>query len=229
MHNLIGAALLLAAVPAFADDPAPDPNAGGAPAGAPAGGATPSGGSTAAGGGVAETTPPKFTLGGGLELSPTGSINPPSPAQSIGTGLAYGVDVTALYAVHPMIAVGVAPRYVMGIKASNPPAGASTDSASMIDLRAVVAVHKDLKPKVSLFGYGGLGYAMIKAPSGGTDANGLDISFGAGAGYQLAPKLVGTVGVGYEIGLEKESMMGMDFDAGWNHLMINLGVMYALK
>lgn len=214
---LVLSGLLFAAVPAFAQDATPP--AGGdastAPAAAPT---TPAASSSTT---APATGPmPKLWIGGGLQLAPQGSLSvsvPGAGSGSIGTDTgAYGIDVMALYAVHPMIDVGLAPRYILNITA-----GGSSDSASMYDIRAVGVIHKEIKPKLSVFGLAGVGYASISPPMGDSAA-GATVSFGAGAGYSLAAKLIGTVSLQYELGFESVNSA----DEKFNFLSINLGVLY---
>lgn len=225
----IGASLLFATGTAFADgDPAggtpPDPNAGGAGAGAGAGVAT--GGAPAAPG--AEAPAPKIWIGGGLELSPVGSVD--NGMASADTDIFYGVDIVALYSVTPMVAVGVAPRYLLNIKGKDQQGG---DSASMYDIRAVGVFHKEVASKISLMGMGGVGYASISIPDqGGVSIPapaGLTLSFAGGAGYALSPKLVATAMLSYELGFQSVDVGGQSADYKFNHLAIGLGIIAGIK
>jgi len=226
----IAAGLLLASAPAFADDPgagapppAPDPAAGGAGASAGAGAGAATGGAVAADAAVM----PKLWIGGGLELHPIGTISVSAGGQSADFGTdttVYGLDVVALYAVTPLISVGVAPRYIMGIKGGN-----ATDSATMYDLRAVGAVGKDVAPKIHAFGGAGLGYASISIPDQGgmsqPSPSGLTLSFMGGAGYAVSPKLMVTAMLSYELGFESVSVGGQSADEKFNFLSFGVGIL----
>jgi hypothetical protein len=209
---LMTGAMLLAATPALADDAAPPPPTPAASSAAPA--------ATAAAGPAT-----KLWVGGGLELVPIGTVSGSNgiPDQGTDTGL-YGIDVTALYVVHPMVAVGLAPRYLLNMKSSG-----QTDSSSMYDIRVVGVAHKELAPKISGFGLLGLGYASISLPSSmgmsPPSPAGMTLSLEAGAGYAITPKLIGTFGLGYEFGFESASVQGMNFDSKFNHLSISLGIL----
>jgi hypothetical protein len=227
----IAAGLLLGAAPAFADDPgagapaAPDPNAGGA--GAAAGAST----GAAAGAGVAAEAPaPKLWIGGGLEMHPVGTVSFSAGGVSGDAGTdtgVFGVDVVALYRVHPMVMVGLAPRYILNIKGGN-----ATDSAKMLDIRAVAAVGKDVAPKIHAFGMVGLGYASISVPDqmgmSSPSPAGLTASFAGGAGYALGPKLMATAMLSYELGFESVSVGGQSADYKYNYLSFGVGILAAV-
>lgn len=222
---LVLSGLLFAAAPAFAQDATPpaggDATPAAAPAAAPA--ATPAASSSTPG--PATGAMPKLWIGGGLELAPQGSISGSSgPSVGTDTGV-YGIDVMALYSVHPLIAVGLAPRYLLNITA-----GGSSQSASMYDIRAVGVVHKEVKPKINVMGLVGLGYSGISLPSmqGVSIPNpaGMTLSFGAGAAYSISPKLLGTASLQYELGFQSASAGGQSADFKFNYLSINLGVLF---
>jgi hypothetical protein len=238
---LIGSSLLFGATAFAQGDPAPAGGdttaAGGATAGGDAtvgaGGAatTPAVGATGNGAAAATTPAPKLWVGGGLEIAPIGTISVSAGGQSADfgtdTGL-FGVDVVALYAVHPMVSVGIAPRYLLNIKGGN----GSGDSASMYDIRAVGAVHKEVAPKIQALGMLGLGYASISVPDQGgmsvPSPAGLTVSVNAGAGYAIGPKLMATALLGYELGFQSASQGGVSADEHFNHFSIGVGVMAAV-
>jgi hypothetical protein len=232
---LIGSSLLFAA-PVFAQGDGDATGAGTgsaeAPAPAPTGtDATAGGAATPAVGAATTAAPaPKLWIGGGLELEPNGSITASAGGQSasIGTDTGqFGIDVMALYAVHPMVSVGIAPRYLLNIHA-----GDGGDSAKMFDIRAVAAVHKEVAPKITALGMLGLGYASISVPDQGgmsiPSPAGLTISAHAGAGYAIGPKLMATALLGYELGLESASEGGQSVDYHFNFFSFGVGIMAAV-
>jgi hypothetical protein len=229
---LIGSSLLFA-TPVFAqgDGDATGVGAGSA-APAPTGDATAGGATTPAvdatgTGAAAATAPaPKLWIGGGLEIAPIGTVSVSAGGQSADfgtdTGL-FGIDVVALYAVHPMISVGLAPRYLLNIKG-----GGATDSATMYDIRAVGAAHKEVAPKITALGMLGLGYASISPPMDAPSASGLTVSVNAGAGYSLSPKLMATALLGYELGFQSASQGGQSADEHFNYFSLTFGIMAAV-
>jgi hypothetical protein len=229
---LIGSSLLFAA-PVFAQGDTTGAGDGSAAAPAPTGTDPTAGGATtpavgATGTGVAATTAPapKLWIGGGLELEPIGSISVSAGGQSasIGTDTGqFGIDVMALYAVHPMVSVGIAPRYLLNIHA-----GDGGDSAKMYDIRAVAAVHKEVAPKITALGMLGLGYASISPPMDAPSASGLTVSAHAGAGYAIGPKLMATALLGYELGFQSVSQNGQSADEHFNFFSFGVGIMAAV-
>ena len=184
-----------------------------------------------AGGAVAAEAPmPKLWIGGGLELHPIGTVSFSgggiSADQGTDTGV-FGLDVVALYHVTPLIAVGLAPRYILNIKGGN-----ATDSAKMYDIRAVGAVGKDVAPKIHAFGGAGLGYASISPPDmngmSSPSASGMTLSFFGGVGYALSPKLLATAQLSYELGFESVSVGGQSADEKFNYLSFGVGVLAAI-
>jgi hypothetical protein len=164
-------------------------------------------------------------VGAAFELLPIGSLSTTvhglpvadgSSSAGTNTGIV-AVDVKALYAIHPLIAVGIAPRYVFNIAAGG------SASTTMFDPRVVGVIHKDVAPKLGVFGVLGLGYATIASvESDFPNTSGVTLSLGAGASYQLLPKLLGTLSVEYEFGFESGSA---NYDFSFNQLFISLGVL----
>jgi hypothetical protein len=229
----IGAGLLLASGTAFADGgdpPAPPPAGGDASGGAGAGAGA--GAAVGAGAGTTEAGPaPKIWVGGGLEMLPIGTVSVSAGGQSQDQGTdtgVFGLNIMALYQVHPMVAVGLAPRYIFNIKG-----GGSPDSASMYDIRAVAVAGKEVAPKIHASGMLGLGYASITLPDmGGVSSPspaGLTLSFGAMLGYAVSPKLQATASLSYELGFEGVSVMGVDASEHFNHAIFGVGILAAIK
>jgi len=235
---LIGTGLLFA-TPVFAQGDGDATGGAGAGSAAPAGGdataggaTTPAVGATGTGDAAATTAPaPKLWVGGGLEMEPIGTVSASAGGQSIDVGTntgQFGIDLVGLYAVHPMVSVGLAPRYLLNINGGN----GNSDSARMYDIRAVAAVHKEVAPKITALGMAGLGYASISVPDqmgmSQPSPSGLTVSVHAGAGYALGPKLMATAMLGYELGFESASAGGQSVDYKFNFFSIGLGIMAAV-
>ena len=184
----------------------------------------PAGGPTAVAAGPGAGT---FWIGGSFGFLPKGTFDTGTTGgESISGDLAtaYSLDAIAEYQLTSLIAVGVMPRYVMNVIASNAPSG--SDSSAMLDLRARVSVGVPVSPLIRVYGFGTVGYSIIYPPSNAmtTDnSSGLTVGGGAGAAYRLNPRLRAFGEIGYEVGFQSVSDNGMTTDAKAQFLEVNVG------
>jgi len=166
--------------------------------------------------------------GGSFGILPQGSF-------SVGNGMggtvssdlatAYALDAVIEYQLTSLIAVGVMPRYVFNVIASD----ATVDSGSMLDLRARVAVGLEVAPRIRAYGFGAVGYAIVFPPSSAMTSNpsGLTVTGGAGGSYAVNPRLRFFGEAGYELGFQSTSTNGMSTDTRANYLEIDIGIQAA--
>jgi hypothetical protein len=171
-------------------------------------------------------------LGGGLEVNTAGSAG----VSSLGSSGDMSIDMTspvalnavAEYQVTDAIAVGVMPRYVFGFK---PTDSQTSDTISMLDLRARVAAGGEVAPQLRLYGFGALGYAIVYPPSNATDqttASGATFTFGGGANYAFTPTVRAYAELGYEFGLQSISENGASSDVHLSFLELGAGLQVAI-
>ena len=170
-------------------------------------------------------------LGGSLELNVAGNASFPDGmggTASVDLNSAFALNGLIEYQMSDVLSVGLMPRYVMGIKGS---ASTSNDSDSMLDLRARVSAGTMVAPQIRGYGFGCLGYSIIYPPSSAMTnetANGLTLTFGAGAAYFVNPRTRLFFEGGYELGFQSISSMGQSADFKLNFLELGAGVQVAI-
>lgn len=132
--------------------------------------------------------------------------------QSNDLKFAYGVGLTAGYAVIPGLSVGIAPQFIFGIKEDV--AGASPDAATEIDLMARIAYAYHVIPALAVYAEVLPGYSIIVLPDSQKNSNGAStdnpkgfvMAFGAGAAYDINDMFFVNLGIGYQIGFQSTSV-----------------------
>jgi len=139
--------------------------------------------------------------------------------------LAYGVGITAGYAVIPGLTVGIAPQVIFHLIGDN----SSGDSATEYDLMVRIAYAYTVIPKLSVGVEVLPGYSIIAIPSSLKEGTSFDnpkgfvMAFGAGAAYDVTDMFFANVGIGYQIGFQSTSIMGTSEDIKTSFLRILVG------
>jgi len=147
------------------------------------------------------------------------------PSSTTGLKLAYGVGITAGYAVIPGLTVGIAPQVIFHLIGDN----GSGDSATEYDLMVRIAYAYTVIPKLSVGVEVLPGYSIIAIPSSLKEGTSFDnpkgfvMAFGAGAAYDVTDMFFANVGIGYQIGFQSTSIMGTSEDIKTSFLRILVG------
>jgi hypothetical protein len=161
---------------------------------------------------------PKVRIGAQVELLPTGSLD--SEPDSATPKVAYGVGLTFDYAITRNISIGVAPRMIFNVIDKD----ANGDAASQLDLRARVKGHFPIADKIEAYGFVAPGYSIVMLPDSELDnPAGLVLAFGAGATYDLTPRMFVSGEVGYQLGFQRTEVLGETVDLGTSYLHVGLG------
>ena len=168
-------------------------------------------------------------LGGGLGLSPTGTLKAEIPAANFmisgDTATAYGISGLFEARVTPNISIGFAPNLIFNVKGAD-----ETDSATEIDLPLRLAAGADVAPSVRLYGFASPGYSILFPPDGGDVGNpsGFMIGFGGGAGFLVAPNVMVTGELGYQLRFLSATPRGVEVTYKSNYLTLGLGIVAGL-
>jgi hypothetical protein len=171
---------------------------------------------------------PRFTVGAQLELMPTGSFDislsgPTGNADaSFDTTTAFGVSGVFAYDVTRNLSIGVAPRLIMGVNFTVPDATDTGDDAKQFDLRARIAVHGEIAPKLQIYGYAAPGYSWLIPPDDDNDS-GFSIGGGAGASYDVTDAFYVNAELGYQIAYYSDENAGLHADVDVSYLHLGLG------
>ena len=148
-------------------------------------------------------------------------------SQSQDLKFAYGVGLTAGYAVIPGLSVGIAPQFIFGIKPDV--AGAPSDSAKEIDIMARIAYAYHVIPALAAYAEVLPGYSIIMIPDSWKNGMSMDnpagfvIAFGAGAAYDITDMFFANVGIGYQMGLQSTKVAGSSYDVKTSFLRLAVG------
>lgn len=165
----------------------------------------------------------KMRLGINLVPSPYGSytVGAGGASTSETTAFAFGVMPVFDYLVHPNFFVGVGPTYTFNVKAKD----AGGDASKELDLLLRLGGGMPVNEKLGVFGYLSPGYSIIQLPSGavGDNPKGFALGVHAGAMFSLTPTMFLNGQLGYQLGMQKTTVAGVDVDANINLLQIGLG------
>jgi opacity protein-like surface antigen len=171
---------------------------------------------------------PRLSAQAQIELLPSGSASASVGSNTISTdtAVAYGVSGMLDYAVTPNISIGVAPRLVLNVKASD--AADRDGSGKQIDLRARVLAHFPVAPGVQLYASVAPGYTIVTSPDDGTDSTkGFSIGGAGGVSYDLSPRMFVAGEVGYQRAFSSSDMtlagQTITVDSSLSYLHIGLG------
>lgn len=180
----------------------------------------------------AQAAPDKLWVGGGIGISPIGTVKEQATIlgvtidQSADTAAAVQLNGLIEYRVTPMVAIGFAPAVILHAKP-----GGDGDSGSVLDLPLRVAVGAPVAPKLRLYGFASPGYSVLFPGSDRSNLghpSGFMIGFGGGAGYHLAPKLTLTGELGYQFRFPSTTVEGQDVSMRLNYLTLAFGVVAAI-
>jgi hypothetical protein len=182
------------------------------------------------GAGVASAEPESTVwLGGGLGLSPSGTLEGEVPAAGVklsaDTATAIGISGIIEARVTPNVSIGFAPNLIFNVKPTN-----DNESATEIDLPLRLAVGGDVAPSVRLYGFASPGYSILFLPEQRMssvdlgDPSGFMIGFGGGAGFHVAPNVMVTGELGYQFRFLSTTPRGVDVTFKSNYLTLALGV-----
>ena len=147
------------------------------------------------------------------------------PSSTTDLKLAYGVGITAGYAVIPGLTVGIAPQAIFHLIGDN----SSGDSATEYDLMVRIAYAYTVIPKLSVGVEVLPGYSIIAVPSslkqGASFDNpkGFVVAFGATVAYDITDMFFANVGIGYQMGFQSTSILGTSEDIKTSFLRILVG------
>jgi hypothetical protein len=153
---------------------------------------------------VAASADPQAVIGFDAELLPKVDSH---VRDSIFTGTdydqagptAYAIGAVAEWNVLRWLAVGVAPRYIIGLSAAQ-----ANGPASQLDLRARIALGWNVTHALRLYAFCDPGYSLISASNADYDAfppssGAFALEAGAGVRFAAKPGLAVTAEVGYQV------------------------------
>lgn len=160
---------------------------------------------------------------------PLGRAQGTNPASQVSASaaFAYGIGATFTYDIITGISVGIAPQILWNVKAAREPGMGATE----YDLLARLAYTQPLTHTLAIYAEALPGYSIISLPSqladvAGTHASnptGLVLAFGGGATMGLGERYFVNCGIGFQLGRQKGSRSGADFDDHTTFVRIAIG------
>jgi opacity protein-like surface antigen len=179
-------------------------------------------------GAVGDAAPRKLSAAAQVELLPmgTGKTTFEGESMSHDTATAYGITAMFDYAINPYLSVGVAPRLVLNVKASDAVAG--QDAGKEVDLRARITGHFPVRPGLDVHAALMPGYTIVMVPEKDMDnPTGFAVAGALGATYDVTPGLFVGAEVGYQRAFtsQKQTIAGQTFssDTDLSYLHVGLG------
>jgi len=163
-----------------------------------------------------------------LALLPVGSLKASAGMANVSADAAVAIGIGGVLQ-HPIdhtFTVEFAPRLLFNVKGQN-----DTSSATELDIRARVTAGGYVSPQVRLYAAVSPGYSMLFLPSTVGDTpnpNGLTLGFSAGAAIKVAPAMMLTGELGYQLGFQKATISGMDVDVQSDFLHLAVGMLFDL-
>ena len=138
---------------------------------------------------------------------------------------AYGFGLSANYQVIPGLSVGIAPQFILNVKADI----AGAKAAKELDLFARVAYTYKVMPGLGVYGEFLPGYSIGMLPSeykdmGMKNPKGIVLAFGAGATYDVNEQIFLNLGVGYQLGLQKSD--GNKYNSRFLRIAVGAGMRF---
>jgi hypothetical protein len=185
----------------------------------------------------AEAVEPNVWIGGGLGLSPVGTLKSgiQDESNSFDASTALGINGLVEFRVAPNIAIGFAPTLLFNVKS-----GEDRDSANILDLPVRVAVGGQVAPTIRLYGFASPGFSIGFMPDTPPvdlgHPSGFLLGFGGGAGVRVAPGVVVTTELGYQFrwlsgtgsATAGNTEVSVDYDFDANYLTFAVGVAVGL-
>ena len=179
------------------------------------------------GGSAGAAAPAKLSAAAQIEMLPMGSgktsINGESMSKD--TAFAYGVSAKFDYAINPYFSVGLAPRLVLNVKATD---GTDDEAGKQYDLRARLAGHYPVQPGLDIYAAVMPGYSIVTASQDGINAaTGFALAGAVGATYNVTPSVFLGAEVGYQRSFttQEQTILGtkLSSDVDLSYLHIGLG------
>jgi hypothetical protein len=153
---------------------------------------------------------------------PLGSLKGTGTSQD--TSFAFGIMPIFDYKVHPNVFVGFSPQYTFNVKGKDD----TGDAAKQLDLMLRIGGQAPVADTIQMFGYLTPGYSIIMLPSdasgpGVSNPKGFCLGVHLGAMMDIASNAFVSAELGYQLGFQKMTVLGMDVDAKSNFLQIGLG------
>jgi opacity protein-like surface antigen len=178
---------------------------------------------------TASARPGGISAAASVHLLPVGSFEVDIPglgSDSESTKFAYGLAGNIDYQVNDSIAISFAPRYILNVITSS--ADADSDPASELDLMVRGAYGKAVNPKLTAYGFVGLGYSVIMPPSSASDdaesSKGPALGLGGGVRHGLSGSMFLQGELGYQLGFQKISEGGQTATVATNYLHLGVGI-----
>jgi hypothetical protein len=163
----------------------------------------------------------------GITLSPmpvgTFKVSALGMSESADTKFAFGIVPTFDYNINEYFFAGLAPQIILNVM----PKDTTGSAGKELDLRARVGANAKIADTIRLFGYLAPGYSIIMIPDkmdGASNPAGFVLGFAGGALFDLTPSVFANAEVGYQVGFQGMSIMGVSVDAKTNYLHVGLGI-----
>jgi hypothetical protein len=141
-------------------------------------------------------------------------------SESDDTAFAFGIMPFFDYLLSPNFFIGLGPMYTLNVKGKN----SSGTAAKELDLQLRLGGEAPVSDKIDLYGYLSPGYSIIMFPSGaGSNPKGFELGIHAGGIFNVSPVVFLNAEVGYQLGFQKVSELGVSADAKSSFLQIGLG------
>jgi hypothetical protein len=140
-----------------------------------------------------------------------------------GASFAYGVSLAVGYKVIAGLSLGLAPQAIFHVQYKVYPSQLmNPGAAAEYDLMARVAYTLPIVETIGLYAEVLPGYSIISLP-GASPAKGLVVAAGAGLVMDMTDRVFANVAVGYQVGFQTVSQMGMSVDNNSRYLRVALG------
>jgi hypothetical protein len=141
---------------------------------------------------------------------------PNSPSPRVDAAFAYGLGLSAGYMVLPGLIAGIAPQVIYNVKGKE-----DAEAAKEVDLMVRIAYSYQLAANTSVYAEVLPGYSVIL--SSGDPAKGLVVAVGAGGAIDLTDRFFASLGVGYQMGFQKQNLGKATIDVKTKYLRLALG------
>jgi hypothetical protein len=154
---------------------------------------------------------------GQLEILPAGTLHGPSLESD--TATAFGVSGNLEYILSPLVALGVNPGVVLGLKD-----GDAMASATQLDLRARIRFGKLVGDGFGAHVYTTGGGSWIFMPNGAPTSKGASFGVGAGVSHRVERSTFVTLEVGFQYGFQNASVKDVDVEASSRLFHVGFGI-----
>jgi hypothetical protein len=158
----------------------------------------------------------KMRVGLNLVPMPFGTLK--GGNTSTDAAFAFGVAAFFDYSITPNFFIGVAPQYILNLKAKD----GGGDASKELDLQLRLGGGAPVSDKIQLYAYVSPGYGIIMPPTGDS-GKGLMVGIHAGGMMDVSPTVFVAAELGYQIGFQKVDVGGTSVDFKSNFFQIALG------